>query len=56
MIFNAKIKRIGPYTKITKLIKINFIRVVDTLALLGHQTSHSQNTFFFLVTQYTIFN
>ena len=27
---------------------INFTRVVITLALLGHQTSHSQNKFFFL--------
>ena len=26
---------------------INFTRVVVTLALLGHQTSHSQNKFFF---------
>ena len=33
---------------------IHFTRVVVTLALLGHQTSHSQNTFFSLVAQYTI--
>ena len=35
--------------------RINFIRVVVILALLGYQTSHSQNKFFlFLVAQYTI--
>ena len=33
---------------------INFTRLVVTLALLGHQTSHSQSKFFSLVAQYTI--
>ena len=36
---------------------INFTRVVVILALLGHQTSHSQNTFFFfLVADNSIFS
>ena len=34
---------------------INYTRVVVTLAFLEHPTSHSQNYFFSLVAQYTIF-